>query len=544
MVTPTGVTIRYFYEGLANTGLSNPQLTARVTSASAQPDQFDLSLVTWNDAAKFNLARLDANGASEIRNVAVEGDVLGAISAAAASFIGNGPLVAGVHLPLDDLAGVGVRDFVPDGSIEARSIQAVAFGSHIDEHGVTEPGAHADADDAARLLTPGTAIVPAHDTYRVPFADLAAQHVGFFLDTDPRGGRFDNDEIAFTVQANNGVPSNVARGAVTALITAVPSLDLHGEPADSIVQSIALRGDGASIDSEQWVSQSITSTGPVGDVNIDSGQGITDITVPAVFGSLTTPGPIAATVQTTGLRTDPITGAVSGVSADIGRAYLAPGPKGGPPVVTATVVQSGGLTGRLISRGNLISQVDTGAISGLIAAQGDIGAITTISGVTGRVGGIVANGPTSGEIFALGRILGDVALHGDLKGARIAARGDILGNVTIDGDLDSASALVSGGEIGDPAGLGTALKVGGLHGIIAAKGPITFAPHTPSTGPVFANATGLNAAAIDAIFTDCGLALGFDSAPGALDLAGLALILKDLGLLTVGTNGTLTGTTP
>ena len=47
------------------------------------PDQFDLSTVVLQDGAKFNLARLNAAGVSGLRNVAVEGDLVPAISTAA-----------------------------------------------------------------------------------------------------------------------------------------------------------------------------------------------------------------------------------------------------------------------------------------------------------------------------------------------------------------------------------------------------------------------------------------------------------------------------
>src|SRR5262249_54084763 len=151
-VSPAGVLFQYVYE---SSSLNNPQLTVRVSnSASTVPDQFDLSLVTYNDAAKFNLARLDAAGVSGIRNVAVEGDVLTAVTAQAALFFQvPGPhgfvqdaTPAGIHLPMDDLAGVGVRDFVPNHAIQAHSIQAVAFGSHAEENGRIETGVAAQAE--------------------------------------------------------------------------------------------------------------------------------------------------------------------------------------------------------------------------------------------------------------------------------------------------------------------------------------------------------------------------------------------------------------
>src|SRR5208337_4728059 len=148
-VSPTGITFQYFYEGLysptveglnPSTNLANPQLTARITNATGNtgPDQFDFSLITYNDTAKFNLARLDSasvlvknpTGVSGIGNVAVEGDILTKVTTAASAFFAPDSSPAGVYLPKDNLAGVAVRDYVPNHVITAKSIQAVAFGSH------------------------------------------------------------------------------------------------------------------------------------------------------------------------------------------------------------------------------------------------------------------------------------------------------------------------------------------------------------------------------------------------------------------------------
>ena len=49
--------------------------TIKRNTGNTKADQYDVSLVTWNDTAKFNLARLDAASVSGIRNVVVEGDV-------------------------------------------------------------------------------------------------------------------------------------------------------------------------------------------------------------------------------------------------------------------------------------------------------------------------------------------------------------------------------------------------------------------------------------------------------------------------------------
>jgi hypothetical protein len=56
------------------------------------------------------------------------------------------------------------------------------------------------------------------------------------------------------------------------------------------------------------------------------------------------------------------------------------------------------------------------------------------------------------------------------------------------------------------------------------------------------NLTNANAAALAAIFTNHSIALALDVS--GQDLQGLALILVDVHNLTVGANGTLTGTIP
>ncbi len=99
----------------------------------------------------------------------------------------------------------------------------------------------------------------------------------------------------------------------------------------------------ASIQTEQWVSDHISSTGPLGDLILQSGQGITNVTAPSIFGSIIANGPITGTVQTTGVRTDPITGIQSTIAADLGRLYVTTTDKGS--ILTTSVVQANGVSG-------------------------------------------------------------------------------------------------------------------------------------------------------------------------------------------------------
>lgn len=216
---------------------------------------------------------------------------------------------------------------------------------------------------------------------------------------------------------------------------------------------------------------------------------------------------------------------------------------GKTPVVTSTVVQANGIGGKLISRGDLISQVVVHGpgLTGVIAAQGNLGKqFTSTAGKTTRLGGLVAAGPVNGNIVVLGSMLGDVTINGGLKAGHIAAQAGIVGNLTLNGGTDAASAIVSGAAIGD-ASLGTKFTFNGDNkGIVAAESVMNFAGKTPN-GAIYNNvgAGNPNKAALDAVFTNLGQPLHFDL--NGLDLAGLDLVLADLAALKVGSNGILTG---
>ena len=327
-VAPSNVFFRYYYESDSGT-LANPQLSVQVSnqSGSAAPDQFDLGLTTYDDTAKFNLALLDATGVSGIRNVDVEGDLLTSESAQAASFLSVATTLAGIQLPQDNLAGVEVRDFIPFGGyIKAASIQALSAGLIGLSGNQTVMGSSANQTDAQNLLAPGTQIVQANDTFRVPFADVTNLQVGFFLDDSNPGG-FDASNVALMVQsvvaanaagtANVTTQSNAARGADVALITVGKLLNNSSQ-----IQGINILGDGASISTRQDVNGPITSSGSLGDLSLLNWQPVGNITAASIFGTIYSYGVIAGTIQTTGIRTDPITGLTSIVPADFGRVYL------------------------------------------------------------------------------------------------------------------------------------------------------------------------------------------------------------------------------
>jgi hypothetical protein len=560
LASPSNVDFRYFYEGLgSNNGmLSNPQSTIRVTNGSGDtaPDQYDLSLVTWSDAARFNLARLDASGVNlgvtGIRNVAIEGDLLPSVTPGAAAFFGLPSAEGGVRLPYDNLAGVEVRDNAQAGEVTVASIQGVAFGSLTDGR-TTLTGAESNALYASELLVRGTKIVqtgtttPQHlETFRIPVDSQPDQHVAFFQ-KDTFLGYFDDDPIVFADQ-DQGVSTGDPRGTVTALV----SVNGPSGPrtALSVIQTIALAGDGGSFSTTALIAKQVTSTGPLGDVDFLSPQGIqADVTAPSIFGYVWSSGAITGTIQTTGIWTNMTTGQSSMIAADFGSTIVnSKGDIIGVSTVTAWV---GGIAGRLISRGNLISHIrSNGELGGIVAAQGDLGVIQEDStGNFVRYGGIVSYGSISGQIVTLGNILGDVTINGDLTG-RIAANGrpssvvpgeGILGDIKVGGYFGNpwvSAAVISGGEIGDAA-LGTALSIWSWDknfSIIAAEGPIRLINASYPWPPyIFSDVPDVpgdpNASAVDAVFEtqDGALITSFDDDP--LDLVNLELILTDLARL-------------
>jgi hypothetical protein len=166
------------------------------------------------------------------------------------------------------------------------------------------------------------------------------------------------------------------------------------------------------------------------------------------------------------------------------------------------VQANGGLSGQIISRGNIISLIEpSGNLDGLVAAQGNIGTFFTPStGTPIRLGG-VSVGTLSGRLLSLGSIIGDVTISGGLVGGRIAAQVAILGNLTVYGSIDSNSAVVSGGSVGSTV-YGTKLTCGNIFGIVAAVGPINVGNiGTTSTARYFKQNDGQDTAVIDALFS-------------------------------------------
>jgi hypothetical protein len=214
---------------------------------------------------------------------------------------------------------------------------------------------------------------------------------------------------------------------------------------------------------------------------------------------------------------------------------------------------SQGLFGQVVVAGNLNQAQVDGTMTGTLAVGGDIGqGVVGSNGSLTRYGWVIVSGPFSGHIVAMGNVYGDlwfkqnvtgrIAVHGQPVTGLSAQRQGILGNLRVDGMIGAQGAIVSDGLIGDSAG-GTELIANGVAGILAARGAVSFGQIGNATNAhIFANAQGVNAAAIDAIFTDQGNLLFLDTTPTGL--RDLALILKDLAALYVGTSGNLTGPRP
>ncbi|HEU5118265.1 MAG TPA: hypothetical protein VFT74_16725, partial [Isosphaeraceae bacterium] len=523
-------------------GLANPQATIQVSNGSSSgADSYDLSLLTYNDLAKFNLARLDSLGPSGLANVTVEGDVLTSVSGAAAAFFSGDRTPAGIHLPQDDLIGIGVRDYAPSGGyLQARSLQGLAVGSLLDKKGSLETGQNASAGDMQNLLSSDTQLAQANGTFRVPFADLSNQQVALFLVTDSQARAFDHNPVNLSVQslvsanadgtANVVQQSNKGRGAAVALISVSPTLDKNGRLGDSEITGIAIRGDGASITTRQPINGPIVSTGSLGDVNLQGAGDIGDITAASIFGGISPGNEITGTIQTTGLWTDPVTGLVSSVAGDFGRVYL----DNLHHLTVSSLSLGHEFAGSLLVAGDLLSQVTVnGGLgnSSAILVGGNLGTVVNST----VLGGLTINGGDSGVIGIGGSVFADIRINGGLNsGASIASGGSILGNLGINGGLDKNSSVVARGIIGNPT-TGTSLSLNGNNqGIIAARGAIQFSKFV--RGSVFNAAAATDtpsAVVIDAIFTDDSTHQPLQFSTNPLELDGLSELLFHLSSLKV-----------
>jgi hypothetical protein len=225
-----------------------------------------------------------------------------------------------------------------------------------------------------------------------------------------------------------------------------------------------------------------------------------------------------------------------------------------------TTFQVGAIPGKLVVRGNLISQLTMSqSLTGVIAVAGDVGAIqrtssgaavTNSSGQVTRFGGITIGGTqTSGVVFVLGNVLGDLSVGGTLTG-RIAVQGypvsglaatrlGILGNLSV-GGVGSTAVIISGGEIGDAIQGTSVAYSGAVQGFIASIGATRYGNSQMTSGHTFQNLvpSNFNAIAIAGIWSSGGQPPVFDIAP--LDLQGLNRMLAALANVRIVPNATPT----
>ncbi|MDE3068412.1 MAG: hypothetical protein KGJ60_12810, partial [Verrucomicrobiota bacterium] len=348
---PASVVFSLVYDGASAT---SPQLAIRVTNGSpatsADDVRFDLSLVTFSTTAKFNLSRADANGTSGLRNIAVDGDLLLTVTAPESAYMNYaGGMGGGVYLPQDNLTGVEVRDDAKVGSVTALSIMGVAFATLTGSNG-TQLATTLNGLGAQLMMNSSTQIILAVDVFRVRFGEHAK--VVLFMDST-NDGHLNDADVIFADQI-------VDNASVTAIVTMFGPTGPGGK--QSYLQSIQFIGDGGSVDTTLpfAATGSITSTGAVGDIYLRAGTGIANVTAASFFGNVDLFG-------------GTLTGTFQSTSADIGRANI----NSSGQIIGVTVFNANfASTARLIARGNLISQVNSGgAMLGLIAAQGDIGVI-------------------------------------------------------------------------------------------------------------------------------------------------------------------------
>lgn len=538
----------FFYDSSA---VGDPQLTLRIiNNGSVTPRAFNLLLTVLNASAQFNLGLAYAAAATGLSNLSVVGDILVTPSQRGMSFLGlTGAARTGVVLPFDFITGVEVSGILPIGRVQVAGIQGIAFGRIETLKGQLVnifgdlSAAGSNPKPLWNLLGSTPVLMAATDTFVVPFT--AAHSVQVYAQCNSNA----NVERVMTLTAQSG-----GTGPVVATVVIAPN---SKQPS---VQSIRFAGDGASVDSRYGVGN-ITSTGSIGDVTVRGKDGLGNLTASGIFGSINvTTGAVTGTIETTGIRIDPNTGLQTSVSADIGGfTYNSKGQIAGVTLITAAK----GFTGSrpIICRGDLVSSVNfKGVFNGLLAVQGNVGAILTNTdgtatlnqtGALTRYGGLSFSRMAGGQIIVLGNAFGNITISGSMggrlvvKGAAVSgldsARTGILGNVNIPFGIASAGAVISGGLIGDVAGA-TKLSSGRIYGFLAAEGAIRIAnAKVVSPLQVFADSRlNANGPVLDAIFTDQGLPLRFDT--GGL-LAGLALMQLDASALAIA-GGQLTGTQP
>ncbi len=504
-----GVTFDLVYNETA----PNPSVTIQVSNSNAANQRFDLVLQS-TAGGTLDLADLtSAAGAAGMRNVVVNGSLTG----------------AGIELPADHLAAVSVTGNLPARSINAASIQAFAFATMTGLRGYTSSAGLAFTPKAFVYflkLNPTTGkpyavFAPVTDTLRVMAP--ANGTIGLYAVT-PAGTSVDGRGLLISA-GTDAVSATVAYGV--------------DSRKHNVITSLNLTGNGGAVMTRIPV-ENLNSNGSLGAVDLLAGkdQRLASLSATNISGNINLHGgTLTGILQTTGLQTDPNTGAVTATSANLGSVA---GDR------TSTLQLNMGMNASIVSRGDLISQVQLGgSLNGTIAAASDIGTATLDgSGKLNRLGGIqTGRGNSGGQVIALGNILGDISIAGPLSG-QIAAQGTpitgistnrqgILSQVKVAGAITPVGAIVSGGEIGDAAD-NTRLATGKIHGKILAIGAVHLA--RPSKQPSVNSGPPVGSSPLaKSIWTANGNSLAnFDSNNGNQNLTALSQLQKSLRAINEG----------
>jgi hypothetical protein len=311
---------------LYDASLGVPQAAVRVSGGSAAGARLDL-LLSAPPSAAFNLSRLDtATGAAagtEIRNVSIDGSVLGSVTPAEQAYFGYPEVVSakppkkghkpsvksaitpppgGIQLPADDLAVVSARSNIRAGSINAAGIEGLAFATLTDASGVSHSanatvstsrgfGASLVLSALATNATthkPLTQVLRATDPLQV--AVNPGKPIALFEGT-----------IAGGFNPHGLLLSDSAAGASTVTITATY---VQGTPPGKPqVATLSFSGNGGSIDTYLPV-QNITSTGTLGDVLLRAGKSelLQSLDATSVTGTLNLFGGTIASTNVPGVQ--------------------------------------------------------------------------------------------------------------------------------------------------------------------------------------------------------------------------------------------------
>ena len=415
----TGSTFSVVYD--ATTG--EPQAAVRI-NGSTSGQRYDL----FFDApagSTFSLSRVDStsDAAKDVRNVVVDGDILGNVTPAEAAYFGYAAGVAGgVQLPADHLAAVSAQGNFAAGAIRAATVQGYSFAQLIGLGGVATdaPSIAVSAHSEKLLLSalmvnpatgkPYATIVPPTEPL-LAAAGTAANHAVLFAGRD---GALSIDPSGFVLWDRD--PDQIA--------SAQTVFSGRYNAGRETLSTLAWQGTGGSVQTRRLVSN-ITSTGALGDVVLTAGRAeqLQSITAPSMEGSLNLfGGKLVGTIQTTG---------------DLGAADG-----------SSTMNLEMGPAARIVSRGTLFSDIAiAGNFTGTIAAGQDLDGNLDVAG----------GGRSTGQVIAYGAVNGNVHIAGSFSGQIAAGSASgIHGNIAVDHGIAKGGAVLSEGEIGDAA-TGTSL---------------------------------------------------------------------------------------